>query len=487
MTQHASLSAESDSGSVPLVSEGRTIGGKYLVGTLLGLGGMGVVHSARDLSLGRRVALKVLLPRLVASATASGRFLREARAASKITSEHVVKLLESDTLSDGTPLLVMEYLDGRDLRALLREDGPLPAHIAVDYILQALQGIAEGHTHGIVHRDVKPSNLFLTERADGTPLIKVLDFGIAKTLGPTQPEDCALTNSEDVQLGSPTYMPPEQFQNPRDVDARADIWSLGVTLYELISGSVPFRGQGYLDLVSKVLNETPGPLKAFVPKYSLPKGLEQVIFCCLEKNRERRYKNAAELARALAPFGSEDARLSLTRVVGIGRPRISTQASAAVDLRAQDVTLPVAIDPALNRQDRATSTGARVPPRTRADRIALVLGTLAAAAVLGGLWHYAGQARPDGAASNAVAAPLIAAASPQPLAVAPPAPDTRPSPAPRASHVLPGATSHRSAHISPPAAQNSSAAPAASAIAAGTPPREAERAALIESLIQQRH
>ncbi|HWZ88613.1 MAG TPA: serine/threonine-protein kinase, partial [Polyangiaceae bacterium] len=213
MTESANRSVESDDRFLAPVREGQTVAGKYVVGRTLGVGGMGMVFAARDARLDRQVAIKVLLPRLVTSQTATQRFVREARAATRITSEHVVKLLEIDTLPDGTPLLVMEYLEGRDLRAVLREDGPLPSRLAVDYVLQALQAVAEGHVQTIVHRDLKPSNLFLTTRADGSPLIKVLDFGIAKTLEPESAESLTLTSSEDVRLGSPTYMPPEQLHN----------------------------------------------------------------------------------------------------------------------------------------------------------------------------------------------------------------------------------------------------------------------------------
>ena len=414
MAEPATRPAESDPGSTTLVREGHTVAGKYLVGTLLGVGGMGVVHAARDVLLDRRVAIKVLSPRLLSSHTAGERFLREARAATRITSEHVVKLLESDTLPDGTPLLVMEYLEGRDLRALLREDGPLSPQQAVDHLLQALQAIAEGHIRGIVHRDVKPSNLFLTERADGTPLIKVLDFGIAKTLETDRAEDFALTNSEDTQLGSPIYMPPEQLRNPRDVDPRADIWALGVTLYELISGKQPFRGQSHADLVSQVLNATPDRLETPLAVL-LPDGLEQVVARCLEKQRDRRYGDAAELAVALAPFGSDDARLSLSRIIGLSRPRLSTPTSMARGFPNDEPTLPIAVDPALAPPSSAGTSGVRRVVSAPGRRSGLELGALAALAIVGTVvWLGLRDDKP-----NPVAAAPSAITPPAPVQVAP--------------------------------------------------------------------
>src|SRR5688572_6067932 len=195
--------SHSDAGGpqVAPVRPGEVVAEKYRVEETLGVGGMGVVVAARDEVLERRVAIKFLLPKLAGSETAVQRFVREARAAIRITSEHVVRLLEIDKLPNGTPFFVMEYLEGRDLRAVLREDGPLPPSVAVDYLLQALQAVAEGHLKGVVHRDLKPGNLFLTTRADGTPLIKVLDFGIAKRLEqPDELDHGSLTSSDDVRL-----------------------------------------------------------------------------------------------------------------------------------------------------------------------------------------------------------------------------------------------------------------------------------------------
>ncbi|HTA89211.1 MAG TPA: protein kinase [Polyangiaceae bacterium] len=364
------------------------------MGRMLGVGGMGMVYAARDARLDRQVAIKVLLPRLVTSHTATQRFVREARAATRITSEHVVKLLEIDTLPDGTPLLVMEYLDGRDLRAVLREQGPLAPRQAVDYLLQALQAVAEGHTQNIVHRDLKPSNLFLATRADGTPLIKVLDFGIAKTLEPEPAETFALTSSEDVRLGSPTYMPPEQLQNPRDVDMRSDIWALGVTLHELVCGSPPFQGQTYAELLSRILSSPPDSLKARVPDASLPNGLREVIGKCLEKNREQRYSNAAELATALAPFGSDDARLSMHRVTGLTRspssPRPSSGPATIITefLGTCETTLPVPTDPALGPHHPPESGARRVAQRSPRRRLTwLALAAIAAVTLGSVLWR----------------------------------------------------------------------------------------------------
>ncbi|HEY4107193.1 MAG TPA: serine/threonine-protein kinase, partial [Polyangiaceae bacterium] len=378
------------------VRAGDVVAGKYLVGRTLGIGGMGIVFAACDQALDRPVALKVLLPRLLSSQTAAQRFVREARAATRITSEHVVKLLEIETLPDSTPVLVMEYLAGRDLRAVLREEGPLAPRLAIDYLLQAAQAVAEGHVQGIVHRDLKPSNLFLTARADGTPLIKVLDFGIAKTLESELSGNFDLTSSEDVRLGSPAYMPPEQLTNPRNVDARADIWALGVTLYELISGGPPFHGQTYAELVSRILSAPPPALKTQLSEFALPAALADVIFKCLQKDANDRYASVAELAAELAPFGSDDARLSLHRVSGLSRapisPRPASSDSLAIardSLGACETTVPV---PPEEQHDQKHVTTARsahpLPARSWRQVGALAFGAVSVAFVFGAVFMH---------------------------------------------------------------------------------------------------
>jgi eukaryotic-like serine/threonine-protein kinase len=348
--------------SVGPVRVGDVVAEKYLVERTLGVGGMGVVVQARDQVLDRQVAIKFLLPKLAGSETAVQRFVREARAATRITSEHVVRLLEIEKLPSGTPFFVMEYLEGCDLRTLLRERGALPASQAVDYALQALQAVAEGHVRGIVHRDIKPGNLFLSRRADGTPLIKVLDFGIAKTAESDAAESTSLTSSDDVRLGSPAYMPPEQLQNPRDVDLRSDIWSFGATLYELLCGRPPFEGPGYLELATHVLNRPPTPFAQHQLPEPLPEGLEKVVLKCLEKERGFRYANAAELATALARYGSADARMSLTRVSGM-----FASSSSFPALTRAVATDPDACDPTL---DVSSGSGGRASKRPEVTQTA---------------------------------------------------------------------------------------------------------------------
>ncbi|MFS8068038.1 MAG: serine/threonine-protein kinase, partial [Byssovorax sp.] len=211
-------------------ASGELIAGKYRVDRVLGAGGMGTVFAATHVVLGQRVAIKRMHPERIGRHNAGPRFLREARAAARLRSQHVARVIDVGVLEDGAPFIVMEHLDGEDLAALVDRRGALPVAEAVEYVLQAAEAIAEAHAAGIVHRDLKPENLFLSFDLAGAPCIKVLDFGISKLLG----DELALTRAA-VAVGTPLYMSPEQMVSSRDVDSRTDLWSLGVVLYELVT------------------------------------------------------------------------------------------------------------------------------------------------------------------------------------------------------------------------------------------------------------
>ena len=284
---------------------GTIVGGKFRIERVLGSGGMGIVAIATHLHLDQRVALKILHPDHAKNPDVCERFLREARAAAKLRSEHVCRV--SDVGVDGqTPYMVMELLEGEDLATLVDTKGALPIATAVDYVLQASVAIAEAHARGIVHRDLKPANLFVTHRLDGSPLIKVLDFGIAKamTAAPSK-----LTNT-DVLMGTPGYMSPEQLRAMRTVDARSDIWQLGVILYEIVSARPPFPAATITDMAIKVATEPPEPLDAD-PRFV------EIVWKCLEKSQDRRYEDVGALALALAPFGGPTAAATAALVAKV--------------------------------------------------------------------------------------------------------------------------------------------------------------------------
>src|SRR5450432_3197834 len=245
---------------------------------------MGVVVRAHHLQLDQRVAIKFMLREALANPEAVARFAREARAAVRIKSEHVARVSDVGTLENGAPYLVMEYLEGSDLSAWVERDGAMPIEQATEFVLQACEAIAEAHALGIVHRDLKPANLFVVRRADGLWSIKVLDFGISKVSSHgASGADAHLTRTAAV-MGSPLYMPPEQMASSKSVDARADIWALGIILYELLTGKAPFVGDTLPEVCVKIATEPPPALRSFRPE--LPPALEAVILRCLEKDRQ---------------------------------------------------------------------------------------------------------------------------------------------------------------------------------------------------------
>jgi serine/threonine protein kinase len=304
--------------------EGEVIAGKFVVERVLGIGGMGAVVAARHMHLGQRVAVKFLLPEAAEEKDAVERFLREARAAVGLQSAHVVRVSDVGTLDNGLPYMLMEFLSGHDLSKLLEQRGPLPVQETVDYILQACEAIAEAHGIGLVHRDLKPGNLFVTARPDGSPLVKVLDFGISKAIDPTSMEK-SLTKTSSI-MGSPLYMSPEQLRSAKRVDTRTDIWAIGVILYELSSGGMPFDDETMTAVCAKIVADPPVPLRERRP--SVPPGFEAVVMRCLEKDLAKRYQTVGELAAALRPFASAEGALSADRVSRIGRPSLASVPSA---------------------------------------------------------------------------------------------------------------------------------------------------------------
>ncbi len=287
-----SASAEENLG----VALGAILVGKYRIDAILGQGGMGVVARATHLHLSETVAIKFLRADIAGDDEANQRFLREAHAAWKLKNEHVARVLDVGTLDTGLPYLVMEYLEGVDLDNMLEQSQRIAPALAVEFIVQACEGLAEAHALGIVHRDVKPSNFFVTWRGDGTPLVKLLDFGISKVANNT---DVSLTQTQSM-LGTPAYMSPEQMRSARTVDARTDVWSLGAVLFELIEGTRPFEAESFSEMCVKVAVDPPAAFT--VP---LPPGLTAVVQRCLEKSPDARFPSVAEVAAALAPFARD--------------------------------------------------------------------------------------------------------------------------------------------------------------------------------------
>jgi serine/threonine protein kinase len=320
--------------STASVAVGQVIAQKYHIERVIGEGGMGVVVAAHHIELDTRVAIKFLLPEALANAEAVARFAREARASVRIKSEHVARTLDVGRLENGAPYMVMEYLEGTDLATRILQSGPLPIEQAVAFMLETCEALADAHAMGIVHRDLKPSNLFVTRSTDGTESIKLLDFGISKITRATVSGPAMDMTKTAAMMGSPVYMSPEQLTSSRDVDARSDIWSLGVTLFELLTGKPPFIAETIAELGAKVLTYPTPDVREWRP--SVPERLQAVLERCLGKSPSLRYLNVAELAEALAEFGPRRSRYSAERV---------SRVLSAAGLSASALQLPPSTDP----------------------------------------------------------------------------------------------------------------------------------------------
>ena len=426
-----------------MLAPGVVIAEKYRVEQVLGRGGMGTVVEVTHAQLGTAFALKFLHRDVVGDPSILERFLREARATAALRSEHICRVFDVGTFQD-LPYQVMERLEGADLAKILRLRERLPVSDACDYVLQACVGIAEAHAAQIVHRDLKPGNLFLTARPDGSPLIKVLDFGIAKAPRAAGGGGGELTRTDAI-LGSPSYMSPEQLQSSRLVDRRSDIWSLGVILFELVSGRRPFVGEGLADLALKIALEPAPRLPAGPP------ALDAVIARCLARDPAHRFQQVAELAAAIAPLASEHGRgaaaglLRAARGAHVAAVAPAPAPPAIATAIARSMSDPAAAGDPATTMDSAGALESQAPAqgwtRLRGGAIWIMAGAIAAGVIVGVAVGGGGgggggssssgggeppagpeSAEPARAAASIDAAPAPAAVSPAEASAAAPAP-----------------------------------------------------------------
>lgn len=439
---------------------------------------MGAVVSAMHVALGERVALKFLNPALAATDTdAIGRFVREAKATSRIKSEHVVRVTDVGATDDGMAYIAMELLEGEDLATLLSR-GVLPLALAVDCTLQGAEALSEAHAVGVVHRDIKPSNLWMARRSDGSPLVKVLDFGISK-LAKADEAHGNITSTQSV-FGSPTYMSPEQIRSAKRVDHRTDVWALGVVLFELLTGRLPFESETVAGVLAAISADAPTPLRALRPE--MPEAVERAILRCLEKDPARR-ASLPELAELLVPFATPNGRIAGERI-----PRIGSSPSMPVGI--PPTTLPPA-PPVTSSQTLAMSAtepnmttanldhagGASGALRLRRAAMLVVVGIVGVGLVavafvtMSRRAHLAAvaSAKADSAsvpavatssatASVAAAPPPIEPTSPAPIASAAASAATRRDP-PDAPQPKPVAGGHAPRKAPPPAKSATAASP----------------------------
>jgi len=451
------------------VQEGQILAGKYRVDRVLGVGGMGVVVAAHHIELDDRVAIKFLLPETLGNAEAVARFAREARAAVKIKSEHVARVSDVGKLDNGAPYMVMEYLKGSDLSGWLSEHGPLPVDQTLDFTLQASEAIAEAHSLGIVHRDLKPANLFVIKRPDGGLAIKVLDFGISKTTSLTGSGGEGSMTKTSTMLGSPLYMSPEQIRSAKDVDARCDVWALGVIMYELLTGNAPFGGEHMAELIFKIVSQ-PAPVLRGV-RADVPEGLERVILRCLEKNRDDRFGSIAEMASALSPFAPQRSRISVERISGLTTGAYPPRAPATVVIQAPVVAAQSTDAPARSAGTHASWGSTAVEKRRSVWRL---IGAAAAISLAGGLALRLLTATSAATGAARAAPPTASSLLPEPAAhttqaAAAPEPAAMPAAAPVSTPSSPGTASAGSPTAPIASAPFKAAAPLARASLAAKP------------------
>jgi serine/threonine-protein kinase len=454
---------------IPPVQEGDILDGKYRVDKVLGAGGMGIVVAATHVHLNTRVAIKFLLPAAMGSPQVIERFAREARSAVQIQSEHVARVTDVGSLPTGSPYMVMEYLEGSDLADAIERTGPIPIPQAVGYVLQACEAIAEAHSLGIIHRDLKPANLFLARRAGRDPMVKVLDFGISKT----KEAGAGLTQTASV-MGSPYYMAPEQMMSSKDVDARSDIWALGIILYELLTGKAPFQGDTMAAIVFQVTQRDAGPLREKRP--DVPEGLAAVVDTCLRRDPAQRYENVARFASALVPYGPPRSDISLERISRVLGASMRPPSVAEPAERSSNPMRATSSTWASSQSGTARPNGAQKAVLGAVGALVLLIG-------VGVAWRatHSGDASKGqdlstttsaatpgpsttGAASAPVVAPPQAALAPLPEIAAP-----MPVAAPAASTASKPARGGRPS----PSQKPSPAAPVAAAPAAAPPPAPA--------------
>jgi serine/threonine-protein kinase len=440
------------------VNPGQIIEGKYRVDRMLGRGGMGIVLAAHDIGLDRPVAIKLLHRASPADREFSGRFRREARAMAKLTNEHFVRVLDIGELPTGEPFLVMEQLEGTDLAALVEKRGPLPVSEVADYVVQACEAIAEAHSIGIVHRDLKPSNMYLARRPDGTSCLKVLDFGIAKMPAGGEAEAQQALTHTTAFLGSPAYMSPEQLLCARDVGPLADVWSLGAILHKLLTAQPPFVAPTIPQVCSLIIASQ--PTRARDLRADVPRELEDTILRCLRRHPEERFRDVAELARALSPFAPSEALASIDRATSTLRRGLGTRASQP-DLLT---TAPAVATP-------APATPARSSWRKTVAVLAVCVVVGAVGAFLFGT-RRGHDAR--GQASVAVAPATIASPPPAAMGSVSPVAETPASPAVAPVTSVPSSAPQATASASPAASSRAQPAPSHRAAPRAPRPENAE-------------
>lgn len=431
MTEAARDPSDRDRDREHLTLVGRAVDGKYNVLRLIGRGGMGAVYEAENLGIGKRVAIKFIDREWAKDDIVASRFAREARAASSIDSEHIVSVFDAGT-ADGRPYLVMELLRGEDLGTRLRRQARLGVDEAVHVVAQTLRGLASAHAAGIVHRDLKPDNLFLVRRDDDASFVKIVDFGISKIEKAKSGTAPLALTQRGIVLGTPLYMSPEQAQAFHDLDARADLFSVGAILFECLTGRPPHTGETYEQIIVAICMRDAPDVRELVP--GVPDAVAAVVARALKRDRAERYQSASEMLAALRAVAPSDAA---TRPLSL--PHATLVSAQAVEVRAAPETSgvfapKVAVPPTpAHPTDVSWTSGARAPvkdaayevpgARTRVPLVATaLLATIAGVALTLGIVRMTRtEATPAASASASSASTAIAPPPATTPATTPPA------------------------------------------------------------------
>jgi serine/threonine-protein kinase len=350
----------------PLI--GRIVGGRYKIMSKIGAGGMGIVYKAKQGAVDREIAVKVLIPSRLHGEDIEAltrRFHLEARAASRLSHPNTITIYDfGQDDNDGLLYIAMEFLQGQSLEQVLRKAGHLDPARTVRIMLQICSSLAEAHKKGIVHRDIKPDNIFLTTQLGSEQdFVKVLDFGVAKLRGPAEEKEKTLTRAGMI-FGTPKYMSPEQARC-QALDARSDIYALGVMMYQMLVGQVPFTAEDHVSILLMHCSEPPPPFKSIAPNLSIPAALEEVVFRALEKVRERRFQSAEEFQRALEEIAARHGYVSATGLLPVvtasqtpafGQPQVTSSPTPVPSMAVTPAPIPLDTLSGLPRV--GTTTGA---------------------------------------------------------------------------------------------------------------------------------
>lgn len=335
---------------------GSIVAGKYRLMRVLGRGGMGVVYEAEHTMTRRRVAIKILhAHHRESSSDAAKRFINEAQASGRVSHPNVVEVLDAGEDTDGSLYLVLELLNGHDLATQLARKRRLEVAETVTIIAQVLQALVVAHQQGIIHRDIKPENIFLTRSVTGDVHVKILDFGISKAIGPDGNGPALSVTQTNTTVGTPHYMSPEQARGERGIDPRADLWAVGVVMYECLAGHVPFDGETYNDQIVRVITEPHVPLS----NYDVPLELSRIVDKALEKDRNRRYARAVDMLADLRRFVERHPEYAIPLHLLREPAQLSPTLPAA---RADSPTIETSLDPALEAANPTNNDTIRTAP-----------------------------------------------------------------------------------------------------------------------------